>query len=211
MADDSDKEHLSNSHGMDDHEKEELPNSHGKDEDNTKELPNNSRGNDGDGECGDEEDHEYGDDEDEDGDDDDPSERYARYNEILGQGAEKIVYKAYDKLDCKEVAWNKSKLKPPHSSHHALHEVELLQNINHRGILKLFASWIDPQENTLNFVTELCSSSLFKYRMKHKHMSKKALTRWGTQILEVLSHLHGHCPPIIHRDIKKIPRIHILG
>ncbi|KAJ4825537.1 hypothetical protein Tsubulata_033530 [Turnera subulata] len=36
----------------------------------------------------------------------DPTGRYGRYNEILGKGASKTVYKAFDEYDGIEVAWN---------------------------------------------------------------------------------------------------------
>ncbi|KAJ6324035.1 hypothetical protein OIU76_011356 [Salix suchowensis] len=36
----------------------------------------------------------------------DPTGRYGRYNEILGRGASKTVYKAFDEYEGIEVAWN---------------------------------------------------------------------------------------------------------
>lgn len=41
-----------------------------------------------------------------------------------------------------------------------------------------------------------------RYRQKHKNLNKNALKRWGWQILQGLVYLHGHTPPIIHRDLK---------
>ncbi|KAM1019578.1 hypothetical protein ACFX13_041654 [Malus domestica] len=40
----------------------------------------------------------------------DPSNRYVRYNEILGKGAFKTVYKAFDEVDGIEVAWSRVKV-----------------------------------------------------------------------------------------------------
>ncbi|XP_022872490.1 probable serine/threonine-protein kinase WNK9 isoform X2 [Olea europaea var. sylvestris] len=40
----------------------------------------------------------------------DPTGRYARYNEILGKGAFKTVYRAFDEYEGIEVAWNQVKL-----------------------------------------------------------------------------------------------------
>lgn len=42
----------------------------------------------------------------------------------------------------------------------------------------------------------------FRYRKKHKNVDMKAIKNWARQILRGLSYLHGHNPPIIHRDLK---------
>jgi serine/threonine protein kinase len=41
-----------------------------------------------------------------------------------------------------------------------------------------------------------------RYRKKHKHIDEQVLKRWAWQILQGLVYLHGHNPPIIHRDLK---------
>ncbi len=43
---------------------------------------------------------------------------------------------------------------------------------------------------------------LRRYRKRHKHIDEEVLKRWAWQILCGLVYLHGHTPPIIHRDIK---------
>lgn len=50
-----------------------------------------------------------------------------------------------------------------------------------------------------------CFNSVFyflRYRQKHKHVNLRALKKWSKQILEGLSYLHSHDPPVIHRDLK---------
>jgi serine/threonine protein kinase len=41
-----------------------------------------------------------------------------------------------------------------------------------------------------------------RYRKRHKHIDEEVLKRWAWQILCGLVYLHGHSPPIIHRDLK---------
>lgn len=41
-----------------------------------------------------------------------------------------------------------------------------------------------------------------RYRKKHKKVDMKAVKGWARQILSGLCYLHGHNPPIIHRDLK---------
>ncbi|MED6169027.1 Serine/threonine-protein kinase wnk3 [Stylosanthes scabra] len=40
----------------------------------------------------------------------DPTGRYLRYNEILGKGAFKTVYRGFDEVDGIEVAWNQVRI-----------------------------------------------------------------------------------------------------
>lgn len=134
----------------------------------------------------------------------DPSGRYGRYSEMLGKGAMKTVYRAYDMTDCKEVAWNKARPPVECSDEQAVavqREIHILQGLHHQGIIKLYSAWVDANDDT-NFITELCSSTLLEYRLKHKHISRKAVKTWGRQILKGLAHLHTQDPPIIHRDLK---------
>lgn len=41
-----------------------------------------------------------------------------------------------------------------------------------------------------------------RYRKKHRKVDLKAFKNWARQILRGLTYLHGHNPPIIHRDLK---------
>nr|GEX31412.1 probable serine/threonine-protein kinase WNK11 [Tanacetum cinerariifolium] len=136
----------------------------------------------------------------------DPTGRYGRYNELLGSGAVKKVYRAFDQEEGIEVAWNQVKLrnfcdnKPMIERLYS--EVKLLLSLNNTNIIHLFCHWRDPERNTLNFITEACTSgNLREYRKKHKHVSMQALKKWSRQILKGLDYLHSHEPCIIHRDL----------
>lgn len=137
----------------------------------------------------------------------DPTGRYGRYNEVLGKGAFKQVYRAFDQLEGIEVAWNQVKLDDKLCSSEDLDrlysEVHLLKTLKHKSIIKFYTSWIDHQHMTINLITEVFTSgNLRQYRKKHKCVDLRALKKWSRQILEGLVYLHSHDPPVIHRDLK---------
>ncbi|KAM3396534.1 putative serine/threonine-protein kinase WNK10 isoform X1 [Capsicum galapagoense] len=136
-----------------------------------------------------------------------PDNRYIRYNEILGRGAFKTVYKAFDKIDGTEVAWNQicidDAVQSPEYLERIHSEVHLLRMLKHENIMKLYSSWVDYVNKSINMITELFSSgSLRRYRRKHKTVDTKAIKHWSRQILQGLHYLHSHNPPVIHRDLK---------
>ncbi|CAN6480672.1 unnamed protein product [Victoria cruziana] len=137
----------------------------------------------------------------------DPTGRYIRYNEVLGRGAFKTVYRSFDEVDGIEVAWNQVRigdvLRSPEDLERLYSEVHLLKSLKHNNIIKFFSSWVDEENKTINIITELFTSgSLRQYRKKHKHVDMKAIKNWSRQILRGLEYLHSHNPPIIHRDLK---------
>uniref|UniRef100_A0A061SAT0 non-specific serine/threonine protein kinase n=1 Tax=Tetraselmis sp. GSL018 TaxID=582737 RepID=A0A061SAT0_9CHLO len=137
----------------------------------------------------------------------DPSGRYSRFNEILGRGAFKTVYKAFDDEEGIEVAWNQVRASDFVSSNkdeERLHaEVAMLRSLDHPCLMKFYDSWVDPKTYTINFITELFTSgTLRQYRQRHKKLDESVIQRWGMQILKGLMYLHGHDPVIIHRDLK---------
>ncbi|XP_061370074.1 probable serine/threonine-protein kinase WNK10 isoform X2 [Gastrolobium bilobum] len=137
----------------------------------------------------------------------DPTGRYLRYNEILGKGAFKTVYRGFDEIDGIEVAWNQVRIDELLQSVDDLaklySEVHLLKSLKHENIIKFFNSWIDDKKKTVNIITELFTSgNLRQYRKKHRYVDMKAIKGWARQILQGLVYLHSHKPPIIHRDLK---------
>lgn len=137
----------------------------------------------------------------------DPSRRYGRYKEVLGKGAFKKVYRAFDELEGIEVAWNQVKvsdlLRNSEDIERLYSEVHLLKTLKHKNIIKFYNSWVDTNNESINFITEIFTSgTLRQYRKKHKHVDLRALKKWSRQILEGLLYLHSHDPPVIHRDLK---------
>ncbi|XP_034908304.1 probable serine/threonine-protein kinase WNK4 isoform X2 [Populus alba] len=137
----------------------------------------------------------------------DPTGRYGRFEEVLGRGAMKTVYKAIDEFLGIEVAWNQAKLSrvlcSPEDLQRLYSEVHLLRILNHDSIIKFYASWIDVRGKTFNFITEMFTSgTLRQYRQKYTRVNIRAIKKWARQILEGIEYLHGHDPPVIHRDLK---------
>ncbi|PRQ52556.1 putative protein kinase WNK-NRBP family [Rosa chinensis] len=136
----------------------------------------------------------------------DPTGRFGRYDVLLGQGAVKKVYRAFDQQQGNEVAWNKVRLKnftdDPMLLNHLYAEVKLLRELENKYIIECYSVWKDVERNALNFVTEVCNSgNLRDYRKKHRRVNIKALKKWSKQVLEGLQYLHTHEPCIIHRDL----------
>ncbi|XAR68724.1 Non-specific serine/threonine protein kinase [Bertholletia excelsa] len=137
----------------------------------------------------------------------DPSGRYGRFREILGKGAMKTVYKAFDEVLAMEVAWNQVKLndviQSPEEVQRLYSEVHLLKNLNHESIIQFYANWIDVKQRTFNFITEMFTSGTLRgYRKKYKRVDIRSVKNWSRQILRGLAYLHCHDPPVIHRDLK---------
>ncbi|KAJ6433309.1 hypothetical protein OIU84_017076 [Salix udensis] len=137
----------------------------------------------------------------------DPTGRYGRFEEVLGKGAMKTVYKAIDEFLGIEVAWNQVKLNQvlcsPDDLQRLYSEVHLLSTLNHDSIIKFYTSWIDVHRKTFNFITEMFTSgTLREYRKKYNRVNIRAIKKWARQILEGIVYLHGYDPPVIHRDLK---------
>ncbi|CAL9073099.1 unnamed protein product, partial [Musa textilis] len=136
----------------------------------------------------------------------DPTGRYGRYDDLLGAGAVKRVYRGFDQEEGIEVAWNQVRLRSFSDDRPMLDrlfaEVRLLKTLRHENIIALYNVWTDDEGSTLNFITEVCTSgNLRVYRKRHRHVSLKALKKWSRQILMGLEYLHTHDPCIIHRDL----------
>lgn len=80
----------------------------------------------------------------------DPTGRYVRYQDVLGRGAFKTVYKAFDETDGIEVAWNQVKidevLQSPENLERLYSEVHLLKALRHDNIIKFYNSWVDDKD-----------------------------------------------------------------
>ena len=82
-----------------------------------------------------------------------------QFREVLGKGAMKTVYKAFDEVLAMEVAWNQVKLndvfRSPEELQRLYSEVHLLKSLDHESIIRFYSSWIDAERRTFNFITEM--------------------------------------------------------
>ncbi|PWZ29749.1 putative serine/threonine-protein kinase WNK7 [Zea mays] len=137
----------------------------------------------------------------------DPTGRYGRFDELLGKGAMKSVYRGFDEERGVEVAWNQASLadvlRSPDAVQRMYSEVQLLSELRHDGIIGFHASWVDVPGRSFNFITELFSSgTLRSYRLRYPRVSLRAVRSWARQLLGGLAYLHARDPPVIHRDLK---------
>lgn len=128
--------------------------------------------------------------------------------EVIGNGAFKIVYKAYDEDEGIDVAWNEillDRFKNVNDYENTImKEIKILTKLSHPSILKISKAWFDKKRNTLIFISEFLSNGTIKSYVSEmvKKPQKTAIARWCYQILQGLNYLHTHDPPVIHRDIK---------
>ncbi|KAI8369296.1 kinase-like domain-containing protein [Radiomyces spectabilis] len=130
-----------------------------------------------------------------------PNGRYAKLNTFLGKGAYKVVYKAIDREEGYEVAWNV--IQATRQEFKDLgHEIEILKSVRHPNIITFHDAWYNDTE--FIFITELMTSGTLReyIRKLSPSLNMKIIKRWCRQILKGLVYLHAHEPPIIHRDIK---------
>jgi WNK lysine deficient protein kinase len=121
------------------------------------------------------------------------------------------VYKAFDTQEGTEVAWNQVRILDlmagqdvnKEERDRLFAEIRVLKALKHKNIMSFYDWWYDARAHQVNFITELFTSgTLRQYRKRHKHVDDEVLKRWAWQILCGLVYLHGHNPPIIHRDLK---------
>lgn len=72
------------------------------------------------------------------------------------------MYRAFDEYEGMEVAWNQVKLsdflQSPVDLERLYCEIHLLKTLNHKNIMKFYASWVDLSKSNVNFVTEMFTS-----------------------------------------------------
>lgn len=89
-----------------------------------------------------------------------PQGRYLRFEDKLGTGQYKVVYRSYDTSMGIEVAWNTVNIKnlPKEEKKRIMNEVRLLQNLEHKNLVQFHGSWVNREKEEVVFVTEIMQS-----------------------------------------------------
>lgn len=141
----------------------------------------------------------------------DPTGRYERTADLLGRGAYKEVYRAYDSELGVEVAWNQLAVGnlTEKTAQKILEEIRILQGLRCDYIIRFYHSWFCPTGRPdgsfqVYFITELMTSGTIKsfIRKTKTTIKTRVIRNWAKQILSGLHYLHTLDPPIIHRDLK---------
>ena len=86
-----------------------------------------------------------------------PKGRYGRFEEEIGKGSFKRIYKAYDYDEGKEVAWNVISTldKGEDELNHVYDEINLLKMIKNEYIMKYLTGWFNSEKNEVILISEL--------------------------------------------------------
>ena len=86
-----------------------------------------------------------------------------QYDVILGKGAFKTVYKGFDEREGIEVAWNQVRsIDFMNEGKKLTQEISVLKNMKHKNVMFFYDSWIDEENGTVNFITELFTSGTLR-------------------------------------------------
>uniref|UniRef100_A0A0N4Z1M2 non-specific serine/threonine protein kinase n=1 Tax=Parastrongyloides trichosuri TaxID=131310 RepID=A0A0N4Z1M2_PARTI len=137
-----------------------------------------------------------------------PGGRFLKFDEELGRGSFKTVYRGLDTETGVAVAWcelQENKLNKQERQRFR-EEAVMLKGLQHSNIVKFYDYWESHSAGKNKYivlVTELMTSGTLKlYIKRFKTISVKILKSWCRQILRGLNFLHTRNPPVIHRDLK---------
>ncbi|XP_046986823.1 uncharacterized protein LOC124556848 isoform X1 [Schistocerca americana] len=136
-----------------------------------------------------------------------PDGRFLKFEEEVGRGSFKTVYKGLDTQTGVAVAWCELQEKKLNKSERLRfrEEAEMLKGLQHPNIVRFYDYWEVSltKRKYIVLVTELMTSGTLKtYLRRFKKINPKVLKSWCRQILKGLMFLHSRSTPIIHRDLK---------
>jgi serine/threonine protein kinase len=134
-----------------------------------------------------------------------PKERFARFDEELGAGAIKRVYRGYDYDTGREIAWNVVNVfcMSDDAISKVQEEIAIIKKLKHPNIINFVSGFFNEEKKEVVIITEIFTSgSLKQYLNRIKHPRLKVIKFWCKEILKGLKYLHELPNPIIHRDIK---------
>lgn len=94
----------------------------------------------------------------------DPTNRYNRYEQEVGHGRFKQVYKGFDMQQGIDVAWSKIQQGQNNLDEEQMHrivqEMSIGLKLDHPNIIKCFRCWEDPSDHSINLITEFFTSGV---------------------------------------------------
>ncbi|XP_021757240.1 probable serine/threonine-protein kinase WNK4 [Chenopodium quinoa] len=137
--------------------------------------------------------------------DDDTIRQYTKYDNTIEQDASKVVYKGLNRVNNRVIAWIKKNITEQNYDG-LMDEAQDLMDSDHPSILKCYDSWVDPNSNTVDLITELYSCNLRDFIRNNRLILDSTVLPtikiWCRQILEGLHYLHQRNPAIIHHSIR---------
>ncbi|KRZ94426.1 Serine/threonine-protein kinase WNK1 [Trichinella sp. T8] len=133
--------------------------------------------------------------------------RFLKFEEEIGRGSFKTVFRGLDTESGVSVAWcelQETKLSKAERQRFR-EEAKMLKTLTHPNIVRFYDFWeINAgKRKCIVLVTELMTSGTLKlYIKRFKKINVKVLKSWCRQILKGLAFLHSRDPPVIHRDLK---------
>merc|ERR1719193_1908024 len=147
-----------------------------------------------------------------------PDQRYLKFDEEIGRGSFKTVFKGLDTETGVAVAWCElqDKKLTREERKRFKEEAEMLKGLQHPNIVRFYDYWDVNRPGVKStgltqvtakkyivLVTELMTSGTLKtYLKRFKTIKTQVLKSWCRQILKGLMFLHTRSPPVIHRDLK---------
>ncbi|KAH8853004.1 Serine/threonine-protein kinase WNK1 [Schistosoma japonicum] len=148
--------------------------------------------------------------------------RWIKHNLKIGEGGYKFVYRGYDSVEARNVAWCEFKrehVDTKEKRQAMFRETEIMLKMNHPHIVRcfdVFREWIDMEdpnnqieEKGVVIIQELMGEGTLKSVIRKNFLDGQCIlkfpliTRWWHQILDALRYMHHKIqPPILHRDLK---------
>ncbi|KAF7262548.1 hypothetical protein EG68_00163 [Paragonimus skrjabini miyazakii] len=148
--------------------------------------------------------------------------RWIKHNLKIGEGGYKFVYRGYDTVEARNVAWCEFKrehVDTKEKRQAMFKETEIMLRMNHPHIVRcfdVFREWIDTEdpnnqmeEKGVVIIQELMGEGTLKSVIRKNFLEGQCIlkfpliTRWWHQILDALRYMHHKIqPPILHRDLK---------
>lgn len=131
-----------------------------------------------------------------------------RIERLLGEGGMGAVYLAEDEQYGRKVALKEALFDTALLRKAFKREAELLEHLNHPALphVKGYFTEAGKQYLVMQFIDGQSLEELLLERRQNGRgpFAVEKVLQWAHQILDVLVYLHGHHPPIIHRDIKPL-------